>query len=88
MARFTQQLMQMCEQKLRDPEIKRLIYDSIMAPLQEQITDGKLDAAIAIAIARITTPIIVLVAVLLILSIVQINMSVYMMRHIQSTRSI
>ena len=56
MRRFIDDLIELCEKKLKDPRVTSAIYNGVVVPLKEEIEDGKLDVPIAEAIVRIAQP--------------------------------
>ena len=49
-------LLDLCEKKLKDNRVANLLYNSILVPLKEEIENGTLDVPIAEAIVRIAQP--------------------------------
>lgn len=62
-------LLQACSEHARDTRTQKLIRETFVEPLRQQIEEGKLDDAIGYALARVTMPLIAIAAVVLLLSI-------------------
>ena len=80
--RLSEQLLQYLGEKLQDPEVRAHLRSGVLEPLNAEIRDGHLDASIAAALARVTMPIIVLVVLLLVMCVVQINLSILSLRRL------
>ena len=61
--RLSDQILQYLTDRLQDEDVRRHIRTGLLQPLNDEIRDGNLDASIALALARVTTPIIALVVV-------------------------
>ena len=64
----------------RDSKVRSLLNDFLLKPIQTEIDNGKLDRCLFSALMRITLPLIVLVFVLIIVSVIQIGISVRLMQ--------
>ena len=69
----------------KDRKIRSLLNDFLLTPIQTEIDSGKLDRCLFSALMRITLPLIALVFVLIVVSVIQIGISVRLM-HIISER--
>lgn len=56
MRRLLDDLIELCEKKLKDPRVTNAIYKGLVLPLKEEIEEGKLDVPIAEALVRIAQP--------------------------------
>ena len=54
--RLLDDLFTLFENRLQDPRVSKMIYNGLVLPIQNEIQDGKLDASIANALARIAQP--------------------------------
>ena len=80
--RLTDQLVQYLTERLQEEDVRTSIRKGFLQPLNDEIREGNLDASIAMALARVTTPIIALVVVLLVMCVIQINLSILSLRRL------
>lgn len=66
-------------------KVRSLLNDFLLKPIQTEIDSGKLDRCLFSALMRITLPLMVLVFVLIVVSVIQIGISVRLM-HVISLR--
>ena len=77
--KLVDELMKLFEDRIRDPRVCDIIYEGVILPLQTKISDGDLDAPIAAALARISTPVIVAIIVLAIMIIATLNIVIILL---------
>ena len=75
MDRILEKLTETCQQVSDDSRLRTILSSVLLTPLESEINSGKLDKCIALALFRVTLPLVLLILVLIVISIIQINTS-------------
>ena len=71
----------------QNSKFRSFLNDFLLTPIQSEIDSGKLDRSMMLALLRVTSPLIVLVFVLIVVSAIQIGLSVKLM-HVISVNNL